>query len=210
MLAPGGMGDFLQDLRFAARLLRKGPGFTITVVVLLAVGIAANVLVFSVLNALLLRPLPVRRPEQLVRVVTVRPQIGPRSQLAHPVYENLQRARHLKDAFGAAEYPCSFQSGAGGPVRVYVHLVSENYFRALGVGAVHGRTLPADDHQGIPAVLSWQFWQRYFGGDPNVIGRPATLRGKPAVITGLLPRSTAAGPLRVRPSAPPRARSATG
>src|SRR5262249_20080469 len=101
-------------------------------------------------------------------------------------------ARYLTNVFGRTEAIWAFRAGASDATRIYVHLVTANYFTALGVQALYGRVLLPEDEklssEAIPAVLSYPFWQRYFHGDPKVIGQTASVKGVPIVIVGVLPR----------------------
>src|ERR1700678_1630362 len=152
------------DLRYAVRMLAKSPGFTLAVAALLALGIGANAAIFSALNALLLRPLAVSQPQQLIRLVQTVPRIGVTSIFTHDVYEALKRqATTLSVVFGDAEWPVAMDDPKPAE-QVRVHVVTAEFFDALGVPALYGRTLTADDGKEDPgpppAVLSYSFWQR--------------------------------------------------
>jgi predicted permease len=183
----------MGDLRHAARMLAKSPGFTLAVAGLLALGIGGNAAIFSALNALLLRPLPVRQPRQLIRLVQVVPRLGTISSFDHAVYETLkQRAGTLSAVFGDAEWPVAMDHPQPAE-QVRVHLVTPEFFDVLGVAALYGRTLTADDAKEDvgtrPAVLSYGFWQRRFAGDVHAVGRTITLRGHKFLVVGVMPRS---------------------
>ena len=158
----------MGDLRYAIRMLAKSPGFTLAVAGLLALGIGANAAIFSALNALLLRPLPVCQPQQLIRLVQTVPRLGTISSFDHAVYETLkQRAGTLSAVFGDAEWPVAMDDPQPAE-QVRVHVVTPEFFDVLGVAALYGRTLTADDAKQDngtpPAVLSYGFWQRRFAG----------------------------------------------
>ena len=179
------------DLRYGMRNLAKSPGFTLAVVALLAVGIGANTAFYSVLDALLLRPLPVAHPEQLVRMVQDEPRIGVTSMFVHEVYDELHRAKTLSAVLGEAEWPVAMDDPKPAE-QVRVHLVTPGFFEVLGVPALIGRTFTADDERdepGMPpAVLSYGFWQRRFASDPRAVGRTIGLRGRQFLIVGVMPR----------------------
>src|ERR1700722_4762525 len=163
----------MGDLRYAVRTLAKSPGFTLAVAGLLALGIGANTAIFSALNALLLRQLPVRQPQQLIRLVQTVPRLGVTSIFTHDVYEALkQRADTLSTVFGDAEWPVAMDDPKPAE-QVRVHVVTPEFFDALGVAALYGRTLTADDANedagAPPAVLSYGFWQRRFASDMHVV-----------------------------------------
>ncbi len=181
----------MNDLRFAVRMLARSPGFTVAVVALLALGIGANTAIFSALNALLLRPLPVRHPEQLVRMIQTVPRIGVTSGFPGEFYENLKRAGTLSAVFGDWEWQVPLDEPKPAE-QVRVHLVTPEFFDVLGVPALYGRALTPQDAVESPgpppAVLSYNFWQRRFAGDPHAVGRTITLRGHQFVIAGVMPR----------------------
>lgn len=182
------------NLRVAVRALFRHRTLTSLVVMLLAVGLSTSILAFIVLNAVMFRPLPVRDPQHLYRVVTVRRVLGPRSQLPYSTLLNLRRARYFSDAFGTVEWTGALRSGSRPAKRVQADLVTENYFVALGVQPALGRLLGPKDKgaalaSAIPAVLSHKFWRGYFDGDPNIVGQHAWLNGASVRIVGVLPRA---------------------
>jgi predicted permease len=180
---------FLRDLQFGVRLLERSPAFTATAVLLLAVGISANTLIFSVLHALLLRPLPVAHPENLVRLIEVHPNEFVTWDLPYGLCEALAaRAASLSEVICQGQADVAFRDGSV-TERVRVHLVSPNFFSSLGVHASLGRVLTADDERSAArsAVLSYGFWRRRFQGDPSVMGRSILLRGNPFTVVGVTP-----------------------
>jgi predicted permease len=189
------MNAFLQDLRFAARMLVKNPGFTLVAVLSLALGIGANSTIFTIVNAVLLNPLPVRDASTLVSVFTTdernRGQLFNFLQVSRP---NLEDYRAQNAVFSEmAIYnglPLAF-SGAGEPEQIAGEMVSGNFFDLLGVKPVAGRTfLPDEDRvpgQKLVTVLSYAFWQRRLGGDPQVVGRNVTLNGSAFTVVGVAP-----------------------
>jgi putative ABC transport system permease protein len=175
--------SFLMDLRYAARVLRTHPAFTSVVVLSLALGIGANTAIFSLVNAVLLRPVPVRQPEELVRLT-----MGEgRDSFTHPLFEAIRDCRTLSEPLAFADW--RFDLNAGGMVRhAEGTFVSGGYFQALGVRAASGRMLTAaDDARGCPGavVLSHAYWQREYGAAPDVIGRSIDLNGHPLEIVGV-------------------------
>ena len=182
----------MGDLRYAVRMLAKSPGFTITVVGLLALGIGANTALFSALNALLLRPLSVHGPQQLIRLVQTIPRIGITSDFPYDVYKALQNAATLQAVFGEAEWPVAMNDPKP-PEQVRVDVVTPEFFDVLGVPALHGRTLTPSDAQDVtgipPAVLTYGFWKRRFAGDVRTVGRSITLHDHKFMVVGVMPRT---------------------
>ncbi|HXI39911.1 MAG TPA: ABC transporter permease [Bryobacteraceae bacterium] len=178
-----------QDLRYAARILRKNPGFTTVAVLSLALGIGANTAIFSVLDAVLLRALPVRDPAQLVQLEEVH-EGQAYNFFSYPAFGLLrERNQVFSDVFAWAARGMNL--GMGGEVEPVEGLyVAGNYYASLGVPALLGRTLtPEDDRPAAPsvAVLSHQGWIRRFGADPGVVGRTVTIEGVPVAIVGVTP-----------------------
>ena len=186
-----------QDLRFGLRLLRRTPGFTAVAVLSLTLGIGANTAIFQLLDAVRLRPLPVKDPGQLVEVRLADP--GPRpgnvvaryAQLTSPQWERLGADQQAFSSM-LAWSPSRFNLARGGEVRNAQGIfVSGSFFEVLGVPAARGRVLgDADDQRGCgsrAAVISHAFWQREYGGDPAVIGRAIHLEGHAFDIVGVTP-----------------------
>jgi predicted permease len=193
-------GEFLEklwrDLRYGARMLRKSPGFTVVVVLSLALGIGANTAIFSLINAVLLKKLPVLNPEQLV-LVTINDHGSSEVNFSYPLYEQFRdRTQSLSgiiasDGVGRLRMVVN-EPGAGGQTElVQAENVSGNFFSVLGINAIRGRTLTAeDDRAGNPhsvAVISYEFWKRRFGLDPVVIGKNIMLKDVPFTIIGVAP-----------------------
>ena len=177
----------MHSLRYALRGFLRSPGFALSVVLLLAAGIGSNCVIFSALNAVLLRKLPVREPERLYRVVTDLPRIGKRSEIPYAVYTALrQHSTKVESVAGESSMDVAF-TGEGLAERVRVHLVTPEYFAVLGIEAQVGRVLTPTDVTG--AVLSYNFWQRRFAGDRSVIGRTIHLGSAAVPVVGVLPRS---------------------
>ena len=190
------MNGWPQDLRYAWRVLLKSPGFTAVAVLSLGLGIGATTAAFSVLNAALLRPLPVAEPRRLVMLVPQRR--GERYILFNPVFEELRRRQHtLSGMFAVSGEPflkVTF-AGAAGPTYVRGSLVSGNYFSVLGLSPSLGRLLSEDDDQiagtpgatGCAAVISHRLWMRQFQQDPAAVGRPLRVRDAECTIVGVAP-----------------------
>ncbi len=183
----------MNDFRFAARLLAKAPAFTAVAAGLLAAGIGANAVIFSVADAILLRPLPVKHPEELVRLVQRSPQLGVRSSFSYTLYEALRdRSTTVSTVFGEQESRIAMNDPPPAE-QIQVMLVTPEFFTALGVRALYGRTLTPEDAKEspgpIPAVLGYGFWRRRFAANPQAIGRTITLHGHKFVVAGVMPRS---------------------
>ena len=182
----------MNDLRIAWRMHSRSRGFTFAAAGLLAAGIGVTTLIFSAVDAILLRPLAVSRPEQLVRFVQLVPRAGTVSRIPISIYQALRdRSTKLSTVFGEFAIDAAMNEPAPAE-RVRVHLSTPEFFDALGVRAELGRTLIADDAKdnpgAPPAVLSYGFWQHRFNGDPNVLGKTIRLHGNPFVIVGVTPR----------------------
>jgi len=185
-----------QDLRHALRLIRKNPGFAAFVALTLGLGIGANASIFSLLDQVLVRRLPVRDPEQLVLLNGPGPNVGwitnsssVLSTFSHPMFEDF-RDRNQVFSGVLARYPTSLQVALeDGTEEVDASLVSGTFFQVLGVGASLGRVFTSDDDRtpgGHPiAVLSHGYWVRRFGGDPGVIGRAIRINGQPLNVVGV-------------------------
>ncbi len=186
------MRTFGQDLRYGLRMLARNPGFTAVAVLTLALGIGANTAVFTLIEALLLKSLPgVRDPQRLVLVTD-----NGHASLHYPLYERLRDgSRSLSGLFTCASVEKHRvrvdDSEAAKAEPVWDQAVSGDFFSVLGTAAALGRTLtPNDDRAGDPqavAVISHDFWQRRFGGEPAVLGKTIALEGVPLTIVGVAP-----------------------
>lgn len=182
------MGTLFQDLKYGLRMLARSPGFTSVAVVTLALGIGANALVFSVVNALVLRPLPVERPEQLVFLETKQGQ----PSHSFPNYKDLRdRNQTFAGLVGYRISPMELESGAGA-ARIWGYLATGNYFDVLGVAPAMGRFFHQEDdlHPGASpyAVLSYGSWRMRFGADPGIIGKAIRINRLPYTVLGVAPR----------------------
>jgi predicted permease len=195
--------DALRDLRFTLRTLRCDAGFTVIAILILALGIGANIAVFSVVNTILLRPLPFRDAEQLVRIVEKDAKNGEsgRTYTADATQDFQQRNRSFQSVSGYFAFtgPNNFKlSGNGQPVPATGMLVAEGFFETLGVEPAAGRLFrpEAFAHHAQPAaLLSYPFWKRQFGGDPGIVGRTVDLsdkvdlNNKSVTVVGVLPET---------------------
>jgi len=184
------METLLQDLRFSLRMLVKNPGFTAVAAITLALGIGANTAIFSVVNAVLLRPLPYRDPSRLVLMNESSKQL-PDMSVSYPNYLDWRdRSRSFERI--AAVQPAQYTlSGVERPERLGGWNVTADFFPTLGIAPLVGRDLTAqDDRPGAPpvALLTYGLWQRRFGGDRSVVGRALTLSGRSVAVIGVLPR----------------------
>ena len=185
------LADFLHDLRFALRLLLKNPGFTIVTVVALALGIGANTAIFSVVNAVLLRPLPYKDPERLVMVWEDATKTGrPRDTPTAANFIDWRNQNQVFEGMAAINEESYNLTGAGDPERLDGVRVSASLFPLLGVEPQLGRVFTAaEDQPGSQRVvlLSYGLWQRRFGGDPSIVGKPITLNDQSYVVMGVMP-----------------------
>src|SRR5436190_7835286 len=183
--------DLLQDMRYALRMLRKNPAFTTVAIIALALGIGANSAIFSVVNAVLLRPLSFKHPEQLVMLWENAAHMGfPKNTPSPANFLDWQKQAQSFTGMAAMVERSFNLTGVGEPERLDGRRVSANLFDLLGVPALHGRTfVPEDDKPGTHVVLlSYSLWQRRFGSDPAVIGQALTLNGESYTVVGVMPR----------------------
>jgi putative ABC transport system permease protein len=184
--------DVLQDVRYGLRMLAKNPGFTCIAVLALALGIGANTAIFSVVDAILLKPLPYKNPDQLVVIWENATHLGFPKNTPSPANFLDWRQQSTVFAGMAAFAERSFNlTGVGEPERLDGRRVSANLFDLLGVKALIGRTFVADeDKPGTKvAIINESLWKRRFGSDPAVIGRALTLNGESYTVVGVVPRS---------------------
>ncbi len=181
----------MNDLRFACRQLRKNPGFTAVAVLALAIGIGANSALFSVVNAVLLRPLPFTNPDRLVLVFSthLESQIPMSTSSGPDFLEWRRRARSFEDLAAVASNLKFSLSGHGEPAALKGALATPSLFPVFGLPMMLGRPLTAEDDttgQANLLILTHGAWIRQFGGDTNVIGRSVMLNGQPHVLVGVL------------------------
>ena len=189
---------FGQDLRYGIRMLRRSPGFTIVAVLSLALGIGANTAIFSVIDALMLRSLPVRSPRELV-MFRVHSELKNSIRFSYPQFRKYRDRLPVFSGIVLSgepidRYNISVNGPDGGidPAAAWLQAVSGNYFSVLGVDAIIGRPLTPDDDRvsgGHPvAVISYAYWGRRFGHSREVVGRTLTLLGTTYTILGVMPR----------------------
>jgi putative ABC transport system permease protein len=185
------MRTFLQDLRYGARMLVKQPGFTLIALLTLSIGIGANTAIFSVVNSLLLRPLPYSESEQLTWVwMDNRPE-GIREDITSwPNFEDWRAQNQSFQAMAGVRDRRFNLTGAGEPEELYGANVSPNFFELMRVSPARGRGFNADEeHEGRDqvVVIGHDLWQRRFGGDANIVGQTLSLSGQPHTIIGVMP-----------------------
>jgi predicted permease len=193
------MSTFFHDLKFGARLLAKTPAFTVVAALSLALGIGANTTIFTLVNAVLLNPLPVEDPSQLVSVWTT----DERNQSNQAAFGFLQTSpmnfRDLRDKnevfsgiTGHAGVPLNITGGTGQPEQVFGELVTGNFFSVLGARPQVGRGFLSDEDQTpgakLVAVLGYGEWQKRYGGDPGIVGRTISLNGNAFTVVGVMPQ----------------------
>jgi len=181
-----------QDIKYGVRMLVKSPGFTVVAVLALALGIGANTAIFSVVNGVLLRPLPFPEAERLVWFDGVNPARGiTESSLSMPDYLDWRSQVDAFESITAFVEGSAILSGEDAePERVPRGVVTANFFPTIGVNPVQGRALlPEDELRGSEpvAVLSHGLWQRRFGANPNVVGSKLTLSGRSVTVVGVMP-----------------------
>jgi predicted permease len=186
----GALDDWVGDVRYALRALRKNPGFTTVALLTLALGIGANTAMFSIVNGVLLRSLAYPHAEELVRVHQASPKDGElHGRVSFQDMEDFAaRARSLEAIAGFANLP-TILTGQGDPVEIEFTYVTTKFFPLLGVNPALGRPLQEEDHrQALPnVVISDAMWRTYLGADPQVIGRVIQLRGEPFTVVGVMP-----------------------
>ena len=185
------MDGFWQDLRYGLRMLLKYRGFAAIAVLTLGLGIGANTAIFSVVNAVVLRPLPFEEPERVVRIWGKFSQ-GDHASTSPPDFLDY-RARNSTFEEFAAMIPASYNlSDEAGPERVSAAVATTNFFRALGIKPVQGRDfLPEEEQQGLTqvAIISEGLWRRRFGGTLPILGKTLTLDGKNYTVVGVAPNA---------------------
>jgi putative ABC transport system permease protein len=184
-------GNFWNDLRFSTRSLLKTPGFLIVVILSLALGIAANTTIFSVLNAILYRPLPYPDPEKLV-VIWQTDREQPKFHQAPPIAEvvDWKKQNHVfEDISLSSNSDRIIVSGIGEPRALRVKFVTPNFFEMMGARPVLGRTFRADEAQdkAQSVVISTEFWKQQYNRDPGVLGKSITMEGVVSTIVGVMP-----------------------
>jgi predicted permease len=188
--------ELWQDLRYGARMLRKAPGFTLVAMLTLGLGIGANAAIFSLIDTVFLKPLPVQDPGRLI-LLTIDDHGSSGASFPYPTYaqfrDRVSSFSDLAASGGVDRLKIALsEPGAGGQVEsVQAETVSGNFFSALGVNAVHGRVLTAEDDRAenpqASVVISYGFWRRRFGLDQAVVGKNIRLKDVPFTIVGVAP-----------------------
>ena len=186
--------EFRQDVGFGLRLIARGPGFSAVAILTLAVAIGANTAIFTVVNALVFKPLPVVAPQELMRVHSGE------STMSWPNYEDIVRRNEVFIGVAAHRVFSTGLATGDTPLRVMGELTSANYLSLLGVPAAIGRTFtPADSRRDV-VVLADHFWHARYAADPAIVGRVLTLAGRPHEVVGVMPRDfRGAVPTGLRP-----------
>ena len=189
----GWLESFMQDVRYGVRSLAKNPGFAVVAILTLALGIGANTAIFSVVNGVLLRPLPYPNPEQIVWFEDVQPKLAA-APLSAPEFIAYRDHNHTLSQI-AAYRPLNFTFTGQGPAeRLRGGVVTPQYFELFGISAAQGRNFnEADGKPGAPrvAILTNGYWQTRFGGDTGIIGRTLALNGESVTVIGVLPKGYA-------------------
>jgi putative ABC transport system permease protein len=206
------MRAIFQDIRYGLRMLRKSPGFTFVAVLTLALGIGANTAIFSVVNAVLIRALPYRNPQQLVLIWSDEQKGSARDQLSYTDIDDYRTQSHsFQNVVAFADWSATF-TGNGDPARIPGVQVSDGYFSLMGARPVLGRDfLPEEQIEGKDQViiLTYGLWQSRFGGDSQIVGKQVSLSGKQYTVVGvaaknfpMLPSTLVDGPAQFyRPAA---------
>ncbi|MGC1687181.1 MAG: ABC transporter permease [Candidatus Acidiferrales bacterium] len=186
------MNTLMQDIRFAARMLRKSPGFALIAILTLALGIGANTAIFSVVDAVLLKPLPYPQPGNIAAVWGTHSKMGETSRaISFPDFKDFQAQNHVFEHIAVYTDDTTALTGAGEPLHLFAEKVSADMFSVLGVQPLLGRTfLPDEDQPGhYVALISYRLWQSHFGADPSIVGRAVMFGGRDFTIVGVLPAS---------------------
>jgi putative ABC transport system permease protein len=187
------METLLRDIRYGVRSLLKRPGFTAVALIALALGIGANTAIFSLVNAVLVKPLPFAEPDRLVWMWGNIRNGGSRASVSPLDFVDYRTQNTTFEHFAAAiSVPVPINlTGNGEPERLISGVVTGNYFQALGVQPALGRTFLAENEttgRDQVAVISYGLWQKVFGGDPGIVNRTVTLDGKAFVVLGIMPK----------------------
>jgi putative ABC transport system permease protein len=186
------LDEMFQDLQYGARMFRKSPGFTAIAVLTLALGIGANTAIFSVVNAVLLSPLPYANAYRLMLVKELLPNVTAEPfNVSGPDIAEIQKLNHVFDGVGGFRVWTYEFSGRGEPARVTADRISSDLFDVLGVQPIVGRAFEPQEEQfgNQVVILSYGFWQRQFGGQHNILGQTIDLDRKPYTIVGVMPQS---------------------
>ena len=185
------MGILLQDLKYGLRMLAKSPGFTAVAVLTLALGIGANTAIFSLINTVLLRPLPYTNPDRLVNISAADREKGLQGiAVSYTKLQHLQQQTRTLETVGAYYTLSMNLVGRGEPEQINAGRANGEFFHALGISPAVGRSFSAAEDQpggADVALLSDNFWHTHFNGDAAVLGRSVSLDGKSTAVVGILP-----------------------
>ena len=187
------MPTLMQDVRYGWRMLRKSPGLTVIILTMLTMGIGATTAVFTVFDAILLRPLAYDKPEQLVQIWEKRTEGSfQQSEFSYPDYRDVRRENKVFSQIGGYSRNSVTLSGKDGAEQLQVAVATTGFFETLGVQPLVGRTFAAGEDElqkNSPVMLTYGAWQRRFGGNPRVVGTVLVLDGELATVVGVLPRN---------------------
>jgi putative ABC transport system permease protein len=188
--------SFWQDIRFGGRMLAKNPGFTAVAILSLALGIGASTAIFSVVDAVLLRPLPYPDPQRIV-TVWEKEANGHRTRLADPNFLDFRSQNHTLEGLATFSSAPDSVSGGSEPVRVNIGLVSQDFFKVMGVEPFRGREFAADElrvHGTSAMIVSYGYWQQYLGGRADFSQVHLSMDGQTYSIVGVMPQGFDFGP----------------
>lgn len=179
----------MPDLRFAFRQLVKSPGFSLLVVITLALGIGLNTAIFSLINDLFLKGLPFQEPERVLHILTKGKDRTDEFQMSAPRFMLYRHAQTIFSGFAAENQQASTVSGLGDPLSVPIFKATANYFDVLGVRPIMGRTfLPQEEEGADVAIITDRFWKTRFAGSQDIIGKTIVLDGVAHTIVGVIPK----------------------
>ena len=187
------MQTLMQDVRYGLRMLRKSPGLTVIILIMLTSGIGATTAVFTVFDAILLRPLAYEKPEQLVQLWQTRTE-GPFQQFefSYPDYLDVKRENKVFSKIGGYSRNSVTLTGKEGAEQLQVAVATSGFFETLGIQPILGRRFEAGEDElqkNFPVLLTYGAWQRRFGGNQGVVGTTLVLDGNLATVVGVLPKN---------------------
>ncbi len=194
------MQTLLQDVRYGLRMLRKAPGLTAVILIMLTLGIGATTAMFTIFDAILLRPLAYEKPDELVQLWEKRTD-GPfhQTEFSYPDYLDMKQQNKVFSQMGGYAGSSVTLSGKNGAEQIQAAVATTDFFETLGVRPILGRTFKAGEDallKNIPVMLTYGAWQRRFGGDASVIGQALVIDGELASVVGVLPRNFVFAPGR--------------
>jgi putative ABC transport system permease protein len=180
----------MTDLRYAVRMLLKTPGFTAVAILTLALGIGANTAIFTVVNAVLLQPLPLEEPDRIVQVFEAKDfPAGFRGSVSAPNFRDWSEQNTVLSGLASYRFQDFALQAKESPERLLGVSATPNYFQVLGARPLHGRTFLENEAQADVAVISEATWRQQFDGDPAALGRSFSLNGRPFTLIGVMPAS---------------------